>query len=47
MVKPLHFKSKKAYLKWQSYRHIHGIETKHPYRKVYIRGKHHRVKHKR
>ena len=47
MIKPLHFKSKKTYLKWQSYRHIHGIKTKHPYRKIYIKGKQHKVKHKR
>ena len=43
-VKPLHFESDEAYRKWQAYRHIHHIKTKHPNRKVYIAGKPHRVK---
>jgi len=43
-VKPLHFESEEAYRKWQAYRHIHHIKTKHPYRKVYIANKPHKVK---
>lgn len=40
------FKSKEAYRKWTAYRHIHGIKAPH-LRAVKIRGKKHKVNHKR
>lgn len=40
----LRFKSKEAFRKFNAYRFIHGIPTKHR-QKVIIAGKVHRVKH--
>lgn len=40
----LHFKSKKAYKKWNAFRHIHGM-TKGGRQKVIIAGHVHKVKH--
>ena len=49
MAKKIHFKSKEAYRKWLSYNWIHNTEEmgKAPHKVVYIRGKKHKVKHKR
>ena len=45
----LHFKSKAAYKKWLAYNYIHNRRKmgRPPHKVVYIRGKKHRVKHKR
>lgn len=40
----LRFKNKKAYMKWNAYRAIHGIKTKHR-QKVILGSKVHKVKH--
>ena len=47
MVKVRNFKSKRAYMKWLAYGHMHvkGFGKGHKVR-VKIRGKAHRVKHK-
>ena len=46
--KSVNFKSKKAYQKWLAYGHIHGDFVKTPGNlKVSIRGRRHKVKHKR
>ena len=46
--KVMHFKSKKSYKKWLAYGHIHGVFEETPgHVKVYIRGKRHKVKHKK
>jgi len=43
-----HFRSKAAYRKWLAYGHIHGHFKRKPgHQIVYIRGKRHRVKHRR
>jgi len=33
-----HFKSKESYRKYEAYKHIHHIKTKHPRAKIYIAG---------
>ena len=38
------FKSKEAYRKWNSYRHIHGIEAPN-LKSVVVGGKRHTVRH--
>lgn len=43
-----HFKSKAGYKKWIAYGQIHGIFAKTPgHQKIFIRGKPHKVKHKK
>jgi len=39
-----HFKSKKAYAKWNAYRHIHGIPAP-GLKTAVVAGKAHKVKH--
>ena len=39
-----HFKSKKAYRKWNAYRHIHDIPAPH-LKTAIVAGKAHKVKH--
>ena len=46
--KTMHFKSKAAYKRWLAYGHIHGVfEKAKGSQKVIIKGKTHKVKHKR
>jgi len=47
--KVLHFKSKEAYRKWLAYNYIHNRRKmqKPPHKVVYIRGKKHKVEHKK
>jgi len=49
MAKTLHFKSKKDYQKWLAYNWIHNKKQMGvaPHKTIKIRGKTHRVKHKR
>jgi hypothetical protein len=51
MGKTLHFKSKEGYRRWLAYGHIHGAFKKHrkasKYPRVKIRGKTHRVRHRK
>ena len=42
-----HFKSKASYQKWLAYGHMHGDFKVPGVQKVYIKGKLHKVKHKR
>lgn len=42
----LHFKSKLKFKKWNAYRFIHHIPTKHN-QVVILGSRHHKVKHKR
>lgn len=47
-MKKLHFGSKAGYRRWTAYEHIHGLEKdRGPYPEVIIRGRKHRVMHKR
>jgi hypothetical protein len=47
-IKEMNFKSKEAYRKWLAYGHMHGVFKKAPgHVRVKIRGKPHRVKHRR
>lgn len=39
-----HFKSKKAYAKWNAYRHIHGVPAPN-LKTAVVAGKAHKVKH--
>jgi hypothetical protein len=39
------FKSKSGYLKWQAYKHMHGLLTKHDLNCVIIAGHKHKVHH--
>lgn len=42
----LHFKNRKAYLKWLAFGHIHKVfKEKGKGQKIVIRGKKHKVKH--
>jgi len=47
--KTLNFKSKEAYRKWLAYNWIHNPKEmgKPPHKRIKIRGKPHKVKHKR
>jgi len=46
--KVMHFKSKESYRKWLAFGHIRSIFKKTPgHVKVFIRGKPHKVKHRR
>jgi len=42
-----HFKSRAGYQKWLAYGHIHGHFKVPGVQRVYIRGKLHKVKHRR
>jgi len=44
MEKALHFKSKQAYMKWNSFRFIHGV-NKGGHNPVFIHGMKHKVMH--
>lgn len=47
-IKRMNFRSKKAYLRWLRYGHATGVFKRTPgHVKVFIRGRPHRVKHKR
>jgi len=46
--KVMHFKSKKAYIRWLRYGHVTKVFERTPgHTEVYIRGKKHKVKHVR
>jgi ribosomal protein S11 len=47
MPKTLHFRSKKAYQKWLAYGHIHVRGFGKGRERIRIRGRLHRVKHRR
>ena len=47
-IKKMNFKSKKAYLRWLGFGHATGVFRRTPgHVKVFIRGRRHRVRHRR
>jgi len=40
-----HFKSMDAYMRYEAYKHIHGLSKSHDQKIVYIAGKKHKVRH--
>ena len=49
MSKTLNFKSKQAYKKWLAYNYIHNRKKmgRKPHKRIKIRGRKHKVKHRR